>query len=69
MKKFLKAGCIVVVCACAFLFVGWKNKKDDLNENKENPKSNTDEYDGTIPSVEAAESIEKSNDYLVWKGL
>ena len=39
------------------------DKKDDLNENKENPKSNTDEYDGTIPSVEAAESIEKSNDY------
>ena len=33
------------------------DKKDDLNENKDNLKSNTDEYDSTIPSVAIANSF------------
>ncbi|MBQ3502209.1 MAG: M1 family metallopeptidase [Clostridia bacterium] len=31
MKKFLKVCCCAIICICSILFVGCKNKKDDLN--------------------------------------
>ena len=56
-------GIALTVKACAY------DNKDDLIENKDNPKSNTVNYDDTVPSVAVADSFEsKTNEAFEKQG-
>ena len=71
LKKYKKKIIAGVLVATAALGVGLTIKacsydnKDDLAENKDNPKSNTANYNDTVPSVSVADSFEaKINEAL-----
>lgn len=64
-KKIIAGVLVAVATIGAAMSVRSCNydNQDSLSDSKDNPKSNSDEYDSTIPSVSAADSFEKVPDF------